>query len=98
MVAMVSLEAGGVGSLGMLFYSVLDLATFLLQITKLQALTFILGVQQSSSQNRLIIGPCLNSTMILQIWYLLATGLLPVALVAANPDCGVGFELTLDYG
>jgi hypothetical protein len=36
--------------------------------------------------------------MILQIWCLLATGLLPVAFVAANPDCGVGFELTLDYG
>lgn len=35
--------------------------------------------------------------MILQIWYLLATGLLPVAF-AAKPDYGVGFELTLDYG
>jgi hypothetical protein len=36
--------------------------------------------------------------MILQIWYLLATGLIPVAFVAAKQDYGVGFELTLDYG
>lgn len=36
--------------------------------------------------------------MILPIWYLLATALLPVAFVSAKPDYGVGFELTLDYG
>ncbi|KAJ5577639.1 uncharacterized protein N7459_006603 [Penicillium hispanicum] len=36
--------------------------------------------------------------MILPTRYLLATALLPVTFVSANPEYGVGFELTLDYG
>ncbi len=99
-VRQVALEPGGVGPLGIFtLYSVLDLTTFLSRYLQTSSPYFIpFKLTNSSSQKRLIIEHWLNSTMIMQIWYLLASGLLPVAFVAANPDCGVGFELTADYG